>query len=116
VRETDEFKVIIFSKTYCPYSKKAKRVLLDRYSIVPAPHVVELDIHPQGYYIQQLLGDITGRRTVPNVLVNGLSIGGGDDIVALDQQDELASKIKSMAGQRVMEIKRVPETTNKEST
>ncbi|CRG85619.1 60S ribosomal protein L9-B [Talaromyces islandicus] len=106
--------IIIFSKTYCPYSKKAKAVLLDRYSIVPAPHVVELDIHPQGYYIQQLLGDITGRRTVPNILVNGLSIGGGDDIVALDQQDELASKIKSMAGQRVMEVKRVPETTNSE--
>lgn len=89
---------------------------MDRYSIVPAPHVVELDIHPQGYHIQQLLGDITGRRTVPNVLVNGLSIGGGDEIVALDQEDALASKIKSMAGQRVMEVKRVPETNSDEST
>ncbi|KAH8693048.1 hypothetical protein BGW36DRAFT_385753 [Talaromyces proteolyticus] len=90
--------IIIFSKSYCPFSKKAKNVLLERYSIVPAPYVVELDIHPLGLHIQQLLAQITGRRTVPNILVNGLSI------------DTLISKIKSIAGQRVMEIKRLPET------
>ncbi|KAL4999537.1 thioredoxin-like protein [Aspergillus recurvatus] len=97
--------VIIFSKSYCPFSKKAKTVLLERYSIAPAPFVVELDQHPLGPQLQSLLGENTGRRTVPNILVNGRSIGGGDDIVALDEHDELASRLKSLAGKWLQEVK-----------
>lgn len=66
--------------------------------------MVELDHHPIGSHLQKLLGGNTGRRTVPNILVNGLSIGGGDDIAALDQSGELASKIKSIGGKRIMEV------------
>ena len=43
-----------------------------------------------------------------NVLVNGISIGGGDDVEALDRDDQLISKIKSIAGKSIMEIERVP--------
>ncbi|KAJ5855785.1 uncharacterized protein N7529_009729 [Penicillium soppii] len=95
--------VIIFSKSYCPYSKKAKSILLEHYSIQPKPFVVELDQHPLGPYLQALLGQNTGRRTVPNVLVNEKSIGGGDDIAALDQRDELASTLKSLGGKWIVE-------------
>jgi len=95
--------VIIFSKSYCPYSKKAKHILLDKYDIVPAPYVVELDMHNLGSGLQAALHKMTGRRTVPNVLINGKSIGGGDDVEALDGSDKLASKIKEMGGKRVME-------------
>ena len=95
--------VIIFSKSYCPYSKKAKHILLDKYDIVPAPYVVELDMHNLGPGLQAALHKMTGRRTVPNVLINGKSIGGGDDVQALDESDSLATKIKEMGGKRVME-------------
>jgi glutaredoxin len=98
--------VIIFSKSYCPYSTKAKRILLEEYTIVPSPFVVELDLHPLGPKLQDCLAKNTGRRTVPNVLVNGRSIGGGDDMEALDSAGELSSKIKDYAGKRVMEITR----------
>ncbi|KAL3435297.1 thioredoxin-like protein [Aspergillus tetrazonus] len=98
--------IVIFSKSYCPFSRKAKTVLLEKYSIAPAPFVVELDQHPLGPQLQSLLGENTGRRTVPNVLVNGRSIGGGDDIVALDEHDELASRLKSLAGKWLQEVER----------
>lgn len=75
---------------------------------MPAPYIVELDQHPLGPQIQKLVGKITGRRTVPNVMVNGLSIGGGDDIEALDMENMLISKIKSIAGKKVMEVNRLP--------
>ncbi|KAL9016358.1 MAG: hypothetical protein Q9185_006304 [Variospora sp. 1 TL-2023] len=97
--------IIIFSKSYCPYSKKAKDILLDKYTIVPTPYVVELDEHPLGPGLQAALEKSTGRRTVPNVLINGKSVGGGDDVQKLDLDGELISKVKGMGGKRIMEAK-----------
>ncbi|EOO03382.1 putative glutaredoxin-c4 precursor protein [Phaeoacremonium minimum UCRPA7] len=93
--------VIIFSKSYCPYSKRAKGLLLEKYNIDPAPYVVELDEHPLGPQIQTRLGEMTGRRTVPNIMVNGKSIGGSDDIAELDRNHDLVEKIKTLGGKRV---------------
>ncbi|KAJ5939444.1 hypothetical protein N7466_002578 [Penicillium verhagenii] len=100
--------IIIFSKSYCPYSMKAKHILLDGYTITPAPFVVELDQHPIGKELQALLAESTGRRTVPNILVNGKSIGGGDDIAALDQSDDLATKLRDYGGKWVADVSRGP--------
>ncbi|KAF2248867.1 glutaredoxin [Trematosphaeria pertusa] len=98
--------IIIFSKTYCPHSKKAKHILLDKYRIVPAPYVVELDEHPLGLKLQEKLADSTGRKTVPNILILGRSIGGGDQIQELDETDKLIDTVKSMASARVIEAER----------
>ncbi|KAJ5281879.1 hypothetical protein N7478_007251 [Penicillium angulare] len=100
--------IIIFSKSYCPYSKRAKSILLEGYTISPRPFVVELDQHPIGQDLQTLLAQNTGRRTVPNILVNGKSIGGGDDIAALDQSDDLASKLRQYGGKWVADVTRGP--------
>lgn len=93
--------VIIFSKSFCPYSKRAKGILLEKYIIEPTPYVVELDQHPLGPKIQAKLADMTGRKTVPNVMIYGKSIGGGDDIAALDNEKALAAKITSLGGKRI---------------
>lgn len=94
--------IIIFSKSYCPYSKKAKHILLELYGISPPPYVVELDQHPLGAGLQQHLHKSTGRRTVPNVLINGRSIGGGDDIQALHDSGKLIDTVTSMGGKRIV--------------
>ncbi|KAF2257657.1 glutaredoxin domain-containing protein [Lojkania enalia] len=93
--------IIIFSKTFCPFSRKAKHILLDLYDIEPVPYVVELDEHPLGAKLQATLGDTTGRKTVPNVLILGVSIGGGDDMEELHETGLLADKIKEMGGSRI---------------
>lgn len=93
--------VIIFSKSYCPFSKRAKGLLLEKYSIIPEPHVVELDEHPMGSYLQDQLLEMTGRRTVPNIMVNGVSIGGADDIIDMDNADKLVGKIVDLGSNRV---------------
>ncbi|KAI4155272.1 MAG: hypothetical protein LQ340_001105 [Diploschistes diacapsis] len=97
--------IIIFSKSYCPYSKKAKAVF-SKYSITPAPFIVELDQHELGSGLQAALGKTTKRRTVPNILVGGMSIGGGDEVAAMDEKRELEGKIKELGGKRIMEVKR----------
>lgn len=96
--------VIIFSKSYCPYSKKAKHILLEKYRIVPEPYVVELDKNPLGQQLQALLSKSTGRSTVPNILLLGKSIGGGDDMEELDETDTLIAKIKKTGGSRITDV------------
>ncbi|KAK8138599.1 hypothetical protein PG984_001979 [Apiospora sp. TS-2023a] len=93
--------VVIFSKSYCPYSKRAKGVLLEKYTIDPAPYVVELDEHPLGKELQAKLGEMTGRSTVPNIMIDGKSIGGSDEINELDARKTLIDKIKSMGSKKV---------------
>ena len=93
--------VIIFSKSYCPHSRRAKGVLLEKYSISPDPYVVELDHHPIGSALQDKLLAKTGRRTVPNIMINGVSIGGADDIVAMDNDEMLVKKIVDLGSKKV---------------
>ncbi len=116
--------IVIFSKTYCPHSRRAKSLLLETYDIVPKPYVVELDtwtepaqkesgqvqeggeaveenIPTMGKALQDLLAQRTGRRTVPNILVLGMSIGGADELVKLHEEGSLASKLKGIVGKRL---------------
>lgn len=67
--------------------------------------MVELDDHSLGAELQSALEKSTGRRTVPNVLINGKSIGGGDEVAALDTGGDLVNKVKSMGGKRIMEAR-----------
>ncbi|KAK0392318.1 hypothetical protein NLU13_1814 [Sarocladium strictum] len=97
----NEAPVTIFSKTYCPHSKRAKALLLDKYYVTPAPHVVELDEHPQGSNLQDALLRKTGRRTVPNILVHGVSLGGADELVALDEGRKLVDKFVELGRKEV---------------
>ncbi|RMZ78711.1 hypothetical protein DV737_g3751, partial [Chaetothyriales sp. CBS 132003] len=127
--------IIIFSKSYCPYSRRAKQVLLHDYDIVPKPYVVELDqlTDPlpskkkskskskeketastkttMGRKIQDLLKSLTGRSTVPNIMIASQSLGGSDEIVDLHNQGKLADTIRKLAGKRIVSVEPVDTTT-----
>ncbi|XP_029176252.1 glutaredoxin-C4-like isoform X3 [Nylanderia fulva] len=81
--------VVIFSKSYCPYCKMAKEV----FESLKKPYtVIELDNREDGQDIQDVLGEITGAKTVPRVFLNGECLGGGTDVKKLYQSGELAKK------------------------
>ena len=82
---------------------KAK-VIFGKYKIVPEPYIVELDEHELGPQLQDQLLRMTGRRSVPNILINGKSIGGGDDVVALHEKGDLIKTIKQFGGARMVEV------------
>jgi glutaredoxin len=82
--------------------------LLEKYIIDPLPFVVELDQHPLGAQLQAKLADLTGRRTVPNVLINAVTIGGGDDVAELDVNKKLIEKVKELGGKKILGIKERP--------
>ncbi|KAG7023354.1 Glutaredoxin-C4 [Cucurbita argyrosperma subsp. argyrosperma] len=67
--------IVIFSKSYCPYCRRAKAVFKELNKV---PYVVELDQREDGSDIQDAFMALIGRRTVPQVFVNGKHIGGSD--------------------------------------
>ncbi|WWC60787.1 glutaredoxin [Kwoniella dejecticola CBS 10117] len=89
------YRVVIFSKTHCPFSKKAKSIF-GEYHISPAPFIIELDQRSDMDKIQTLLQRITGRRTVPNVLLDFASIGGSDDVTLLHSEGGLQRRLEDM--------------------
>ena len=60
--------------------------------------------------LQARLAELTGRKTVPNILITGVSIGGGDDVAALDDSQELVDKIKDLGQKKMREVKKKPVT------
>lgn len=97
---------MIFSKSYCPHSKFIKDLLLNEYQIAPKPYVVELDKHPHGSELQAHIGEITGRKTVPNVHVMGLSRGGGDEFRELHKTGSLVAGMELWAN-KMISVKRL---------
>ncbi|KAJ7953060.1 Glutaredoxin family protein [Quillaja saponaria] len=79
-------KIAIFSKSYCPYCLRAKRIFGE---LNEKPFVVELDLRDDGFQLQSALLDLVGRRTVPQVFVNGKHIGGSDDLRAAVDSGQL---------------------------
>lgn len=81
--------VVMFSKTYCPFSRALKDLLFKNFEINPQIVIVELDEYPNGQKLQEYIGEKTGRKTVPNLMVNGQSRGGFDDLNALFESSTL---------------------------
>lgn len=53
---------------------------------------IELDDREDAQDIQDVLGEITGARTVPRVFLNGECLGGGTDVKKLYENGELEKK------------------------
>ncbi|MFZ3483706.1 glutaredoxin 3 [Sphingomonas sp. 3-13AW] len=77
-------KIEIYTKAFCPYCTRAKR-LLDSKGV----SFEEYDISMGGERRAEMIQRASGRTTVPQVFIDGRHIGGSDDLAALDQQGGL---------------------------
>lgn len=84
-------KVMVFSKTYCPFCVKAKSAIKNLESNFG---LFELDERKDGTELQAALLDLTGQRTVPNVFVNGKHVGGCDNTLAAIASGEFQKMMK----------------------
>lgn len=85
-QEISNNKVVVFSKSYCPYCSKTKELFED---LGVDATVYELNEMDNGQAIQDALLKMTGQRTVPNVFINGQHIGGNDKTQALNKSGKL---------------------------
>jgi len=84
--------IAIFSKTWCPYCKRAKQLLTSKFPDVPTK-IYELDEMEEGSEIQSYLAEKTGQTSVPNIFINQQHVGGCDKVVSLDSQGKLAGLV-----------------------
>eukprot|EP00798_Chlamydomonas_sp_ICE-L_P007500 gene7500-646_t len=88
-------KVVVFSKSYCPFCVKAKQAIKAAMGAAFTFTVVELEDNPDCQAIQDALSNVTGGRSVPRVFVNGKFIGGGDDTASKAASGELKTLIEA---------------------
>lgn len=93
--------MIVFSKSYCPYSQRLKNLFANEYEFQPIYKVIELDKHENGAELQRYIGTKTGRSTVPNVMINGVSRGGCDDFLQLHEEKTLLDHFKKWSGSKI---------------
>ncbi|WED42308.1 glutaredoxin 3 [Legionella cardiaca] len=75
--------VIMYSTAYCPYCTRA-RDLLDKKGVTYTD--IRVDDEPMR---REEMITKSGRRTVPQIFINGQHIGGCDDMYALDKAGHL---------------------------
>ncbi|KAJ8613389.1 hypothetical protein CTAYLR_002326 [Chrysophaeum taylorii] len=77
-KEIASEKVVVFSKTYCPYCANTKKLLS---SSGVSAKIIEINLEPdQGKMTQAALLSLTSQRTVPNIFIGGKHVGGDDAI------------------------------------
>jgi glutaredoxin 3 len=82
--------VTIYSSDTCGYCTMAKRLLGSK-GVTPIENNVSRD--------PELLNEMilrSGRRTVPQIFIGDLHVGGCDDLLALDRQGRLEPALKEL--------------------
>jgi len=76
--------VVVYSGPQCPYCVRAKE-LFKRKGVA----FTEYDVKSDTARFEEMLAISNGRRTIPQIFINGQHIGGCDDLYALDAKGGL---------------------------
>jgi glutaredoxin 3 len=76
--------IVVYTKDYCPYCVRAKALLARK-----GQKFREIDISQDEKLQQEVVEKSGGRRTVPQIFIDGKSVGGCDDLYALDASGKL---------------------------
>ena len=82
--------VKMFTTAVCPYCVRAKQLLKAR----GVEHIeeVRIDLLPEE---RDRMMSMTGRRTVPQIFIGDIHVGGCDELMALDNRGALLPLLQS---------------------
>jgi glutaredoxin 3 len=84
-------RVIVYSQPFCGYCTAAKRLLQEK-----GAEFTEFDVMVEPGRRTEMI-ERSGRRTVPQIFIDGRHVGGYDDLSALDRSGELDRLLASPA-------------------
>lgn len=76
--------IVIYSGPDCPYCQRAKMLLKSK-----GAEFEEINVRVDEAKREEMIQKSNGRRTIPQIFINGQHIGGFDDLSALNQQGKL---------------------------
>jgi glutaredoxin 3 len=82
-------KIIVYSTDYCPYCTRAKSLLTSK-----NVDFDEIDVTNDDDLRMEMVRKSGGRKTVPQIFIDDIHIGGFDDLHALDIKGELDKLLK----------------------
>ena len=85
-------KVEVYTTSYCPYCTQAKS-LLKRKGVA----FEEIDVSGDSALREKMIELSGGRRTVPEIFINGKIVGGYEELKALDDAGELDQMLSATA-------------------
>lgn len=91
--------VTIYTTAYCGFCTRAKRLLAQK-----NVKYTEIDVEERPD-LRSWLVSASGQRTVPQVFINGKSVGGFSDISALDAKGKLDELLGEPPGPDVSELR-----------
>ena len=83
-------KVEIYTTSICPYCARAKRLLTDK-----GVAFTEIDVSANPAKRDEMEKRADGRYTVPQIFIDGVGVGGSDDIHALDRAGKLDGMLRA---------------------
>ena len=89
-------RIILYTTPYCGYCRAAKH-LLNRKGAA----FTEIDVSEDLDARQEMIDLAYGRRTVPQIFINGTHIGGYDELAGLERAaklDPLLAEVEAVAG------------------
>lgn len=84
--------VTMYTTQVCPYCIRAKQLLQQRG--VRDLNEIRVDLQPEE---RLRMMERTGRRTVPQIFIGEVHVGGCDDLYALDQRGALEPLLRGQA-------------------
>jgi glutaredoxin 3 len=83
--------VIMYTTSWCPYCRAAKSLLAAK-----KVDFTEIDVTEPKLRLE--MERLSGRRTVPQIFINGKPIGGYDDALSLETSGELDKLLNETPG------------------
>ena len=77
-------RIVLYTTPYCGYCRAAKH-LLNKKSVA----FTEIDVSEDMGLRQEMISRAFGRRTVPQILINGTHVGGYDELAELERAAKL---------------------------
>ena len=85
-------KVEVYTTSYCPFCTRAKNLLKSK-----GIAFEEIDVTDDDELRARMVEMAGGRRTVPEIFINGKIVGGFDELKALDLEGKLDDLLSESA-------------------
>ncbi|MGV2873746.1 glutaredoxin 3 [Colwellia sp. E150_009] len=82
-------KVDIYTKAYCPFCSHAMALLEQKQLQTPSLQVNEISIDGDVALREKMIERSKGGYTVPQIFIDDVHVGGCDQLVALDRNNQL---------------------------